>query len=121
LYVDQHSIYRVDREPTSEEILADRRPETQFSRAMPELGVELVAARSPQAKGRVERMNGTLQDRLVKAMRRAEINDLEAANRLLDKVFLPELNERFSFAANKPADWPGKILNRNSSLRRYRV
>jgi transposase-like protein len=71
LYVDQHSIYRPAREPTGEELLDDSPPETQFGRAMRQLEVELILARSPQAKGRVERMNGTLQDRLVKALRRA--------------------------------------------------
>jgi molybdenum-dependent DNA-binding transcriptional regulator ModE len=70
LYVDQHGIYRADREATTHEILAGKEPQTQFGRAMAELGVELILARSPQAKGRVERMNGTLQDRLVKALRR---------------------------------------------------
>jgi hypothetical protein len=105
LYVDQHGIYRADREPTSEELLADERPQTQFGRAMHELDVELILARSPQAKGRVERMNGTLQDRLVKALRRAGISDLESANAYLDETFLPELNDRFTAPAARPEDW----------------
>jgi transposase len=96
LYVDQHSIYRSDREPTAEEILAEKQPETQFGRAMRELSVELILARSPQAKGRVERMNGTLQDRLVKALRRAGISELASANRFLEEKFLPSFNEKFS-------------------------
>jgi hypothetical protein len=96
LYVDQHGIYRADREPTAAEILAEKRPETQFGRAMRELDVELILARSPQAKGRVERMNGTLQDRLVKAMRRARIADLASANRYLEETFLPGFNVKFS-------------------------
>jgi hypothetical protein len=82
--------------PTAEEILAEKQPETQFGRAMRELGVELILARSPQAKGRVERMNGTLQDRLVKSMRRAGISDLAGANRFLEERFLPAFNEKFS-------------------------
>ena len=73
LYVDQHGIYRPDGEPTDADLLDNCPPETQFGRAMRELDVELILARSPQAKGRVERMNGTLQDRLVKALRRAKI------------------------------------------------
>jgi len=105
LYVDQAAIYRVDREPTSEEILADKQPETQYGRAMRELDVELILARSAQAKGRVERMNGTLQDRLVKAMRRARISGLATANKFLDEVFLPELNARFTVTSTKPEDW----------------
>src|SRR5262245_21583696 len=62
IYVDRAGIYRSDREPTEAEILAKEQPRTQFGRAMKDLGVELILARSPQAKGRVERMNGTLQD-----------------------------------------------------------
>jgi hypothetical protein len=62
IYVDRAGIYRSDREPTEEEILAGKEPQTQFGRALEELGVRLILARSPQAKGRVERMNQTLQD-----------------------------------------------------------
>ena len=81
LYVDGHSIYRADWEPTPDEILAAIEPKTQFGRAMEELDVELIPAHSPQAKGRVERVNRTLQDRLVKELTRAGICDLESANR----------------------------------------
>jgi transposase len=95
IYVDRAGIYRSDREPTEAEILADQQPQTQFGRAMSELGVELILARSPQAKGRVERMNGTLQDRLVKALRRAGISDLAAANRFLAEEFLEPFNAKF--------------------------
>jgi hypothetical protein len=109
LYVDQHGIYRADREATKAEILAGKEPETQFGRAMRELGVELILARSPQAKGRVERMNGTLQDRLVKAMRRAKIGDLEAANRFLEEEFLPGFNTRFSKPATKRSNWHRRL------------
>ena len=104
LYVDQAGIYRSDREPTLEELVAKKQPETQFGRAMGELGVELILARSPQAKGRVERMNGTLQDRLVKALRRANISDLATANAFLEEKFLAEFNVRFSKPAVEPAD-----------------
>jgi transposase len=105
LYVDQHSIYRPDGEPTGAELLDNCPPETQFGRAMRELDVELILARSPQAKGRVERMNGTLQDRLVKALRRAKIGDLDAANRFLDDAFLGEFNARFGVPAVEAEDW----------------
>jgi hypothetical protein len=104
LYVDQHSIYRPDHEPTGSELLDNRPAETQFGRAMRQLDVELILARSAQAKGRVERMNGTLQDRLVKAMRRAKIDNLEAANRFLNDGFLSEFNARFQVAAAQPED-----------------
>jgi len=95
LYVDRASIYRSDREPTSAEILAEKEPQTQFGRAMEELDVRLILARSPQAKGRVERMNGTLQDRLVKALRQRGIGDLAAANEYLEEEFLAPFNAKF--------------------------
>ena len=84
LYVDRDSLYRCEGQPSIAEQLAGKPPQTQFGRAMEELGVELILANSPQAKGLVERMNGVLQDRLVKEMRLAGINDLESANRFLD-------------------------------------
>jgi hypothetical protein len=70
------------------EQLAGKAPQTQFGRAMAALGVELILAHSPQAKERVERMNGTLQDRLVKELRLAGIDDLARANRFLDGPYL---------------------------------
>jgi len=75
LYVDRDSIYRCEREPTVEEQLKQIGPLTQFGRAMKELGVKIIPAYSPQAKGRVERTNATLQDRLVKEMRLAGIKN----------------------------------------------
>ena len=84
--------------------LAGQAPQTQFGRAMAALGVELILAHSPQAKGRVERMNGVLQDRLVKALRLAGIDDLASANRFLAEVFLPALNRQFNVVAASPAD-----------------
>ncbi len=104
LYVDQASIYRADREPTAEELARGKRPETQFGRAMRELDVELILARSPQAKGRVERVNRTLQDRLVKALRRFGISDLTSANAFLEETFLGEFNTQFGRSAADPSD-----------------
>lgn len=104
LYVDRAGIYRSDREPTEEEILAGKRPQTQFVRALESLGVQLILARSPQAKGRVERMNRTLQDRLVKALRQRGISALETANQFLDAEFLAPFNAKFSKVAAQPAD-----------------
>jgi hypothetical protein len=126
LYVDQHGIYRPDGEPTGADLLDNCPPETQFGRAMRELDVELILARSPQAKGRVERMNGTLQDRLVKALRRAKISDLEAANRFLDEEFLAEFNARFAVAAVGSEDWHRPLadttdLSRIVSIQESRV
>jgi transposase len=126
LYVDQHGIYRPDSAPTNAELLDNCPPETQFGRAMRELEVELILARSPQAKGRVERMNGTLQDRLVKALRRAKISDLEAANRFLNDTFLAEFNSRFAVAAVGAEDWHRPLsaatdLSRIVSIQETRV
>lgn len=104
LYVDRDSIYRCERVATVDEQIADQEPRTQFGRAMEQLGVELILANSPQAKGRVERRNGLLQDRLVKAMRLAGIEDLEAANAFLVEKFLPALNEKFTVVARSPVD-----------------
>jgi hypothetical protein len=104
LYVDRHGIYRADREPTGDEVFAGIEPKTQFGRALEELEVELILAHSPQAKGRVERVNRTLQDRLVKELARVGISDLESANRYLEETFLPRFNEQFGRPAAKPAD-----------------
>ena len=104
LYVDRDSIYKIAREATVAEQIEQERPLTQFGRAMKTLGVKIVLANSPQAKGRVERENGVLQDRLVKAMRLEGINDLEGANEFLEKTFLPELNKRFAVGAANEAD-----------------
>lgn len=104
LYVDRDSIYRCERKPSVAEEVAGEKARTQFGRAMKELGVELILANSPQAKGRVERMNGTLQDRLVKEMRLAGIRELEAANEYLERVYLPEHNRRFMVKAANEAD-----------------
>jgi transposase len=104
LYVDRDSIYRSDREATVEEELAGREPLTQFGRAMGRLGVTLIKAHSPQAKGRVERKNRTFQDRLPKELRLAGIDSIEAANRFLAETFLPELNRRCTVPARDKAD-----------------
>jgi len=126
LYVDRDSIYRSDREATIAENLAGKEPTTQFGRAMEELGVELILAHSPQAKGRVERVNGTLQDRLVKALRRAKISDLAAANRFLQTKFLAAFNRRFVRKAARPGDLHrplprGLNLDRVLSIQETRV
>jgi hypothetical protein len=104
LYVDRDSIYRCEGVASIAEQLAGQQPQTQFGRAMEPLGVELILANSPQAKGRVERMNGVLQDRLVKEMRLAGINDLASANRFLDGEYLPAFHRRFARVAASPVD-----------------
>ena len=104
LYVDRDSIYRCEGLGSVAEQLAGQAPQTQFGRAMASLDVELILAHSPQAKGRVERMNGVLQDRLIKALRLAGISDLERANRFLAETFLPAFNRQFNVVAASPAD-----------------
>jgi hypothetical protein len=104
LYVDRDSIYRCEGMGSVADQLAGKAPQTQFGRAMAQLGVELILANSPQAKGRVERMNGVLQDRLVKEMRLAGINDLENANRFLAETYLAGFNRKFNVAAASSAD-----------------
>jgi uncharacterized protein YijF (DUF1287 family) len=104
LYVDKDSIYRCEGLGSIAEQMAGKAPQTQFGRAMEQLGVELILANSPQAKGRVERMNGTLQDRLVKALRLEGINDMERANEFLAKKFLPAFNRKFEVQPASQAD-----------------
>jgi hypothetical protein len=87
LYVDKHSIFRTNRETLKES-------ETHFARVLRELDIELICAHSPQAKGRVERANGTLQDRLIKEMRLRKISTLEEANEYLP-TFIEEYNQKF--------------------------
>lgn len=87
LYADKHTTYQLPAEPTVEEQLAGVEPASQFGRALQELGVELIAAHSPQAKGRVERLFKTFQDRLVKELRLARIATRETANRFLEEIY----------------------------------
>lgn len=94
IYADQHTIFQSPTKATLEQELAGEQPRSQFGRLLAELGIELIAARSPQAKGRIERLWGTFQDRLVKALREAGTSTLEEANQVL-KSFLPRYNLRF--------------------------
>jgi hypothetical protein len=95
LYLDKHTTYKSNRKLTVEEELdGQSRPLSQFERAVAELGVELIHADSPEAKGRVERLFGVLQDRLVKEMRLEKIKSKEEANRFL-KQYLPKHNKKF--------------------------
>ena len=95
LYVDRDSIYKVNDEPALQNARETGRPAplTQFGRAMRDLGVTMIYARSPQAKGRVERVNRTFQDRLVKEFQMLGITTLEQANAYLEKTFLKTLND----------------------------
>lgn len=126
LYRDRHTLFEASREPlTLEDQLADTRTPTQLGRALAELGITSIAAQSPQAKGRIERAWGTLQDRLVFELRRAGIDDLESANAFLGR-FLPRFNRRFAVpAANPEPAWrpvpAGLRLDQVCSFRYRRV
>ena len=93
LYCDWKNVYQ--RRPTSREAIAGVEPQTQFGRMCAKLGINIIAASSPQAKGRVERHHGTHQDRLIKKMRLAGIADYEAANHYLQEGYLEDHNARF--------------------------
>ena len=101
LYADRHTIFQSPKEPTIEQELSGELPRSQFGRLVDELGIQLIAARSPQAKGRIERLWGTLQDRLVKELRKAGASDLESANQAL-AAYLPKFNARFQVEATQP-------------------
>ena len=89
LYTDKNSLFVTSRPVQWQEQLRGKPARTQFGRALDELGIEWIAANSPQAKGRIERLFGTLQDRLVKEMRLQQISTLEAANRFLEMTYWP--------------------------------
>jgi transposase-like protein len=95
VYLDKHSTYKSTAKPTIEDELNDVAPLSEFERALRELGVEVSHAHSPQAKGRIERLFRTLQDRLVKEMRLRGIRTIEEANQFLEE-YLPLYNKRFS-------------------------
>jgi hypothetical protein len=99
LYGDRHSVFvRNDEHWSVEEQLAGRREPTQFGRALQQLGITYIAAQSPQAKGRIERLWGTFQDRLTSELRLAGAADLGTANQVL-RHFLPDHNRRFARAS----------------------
>lgn len=96
LYVDKHSVFRVNREE-----IKKGEGVTAFHKALKSLRIELICANSPQAKGRVERKNGVLQDRLIKEMRLRKISSVEEGNRYLEEDFIESHNKKFGKA---PAD-----------------
>lgn len=103
IYIDRHTTYKSNAKPTIEDDLLGRKPQSQFERAMEEIGVEVIHANSPQAKGRIERLFRTLQDRLVKEMRLKGIKTIEEANLFLTG-YLKRHNERFSMEAREKED-----------------
>jgi len=104
LYCDGKTVYVTDREATAEEQLAGEVPLTAFGRVCRRLGIEIVRAHSPQAKGRVERSHGVYQDRLVKELRVRGIATIAGSNTLLQGGFVARLNEKFATAPASDED-----------------
>jgi len=112
-YSDKHSIFQAQ-----SRLLGEDEPiavPTQFSRALEELAIELIPAHSPQAKGRIERLWGTAQDRLVKELRLAKAGTLEEANAVVDKVFIPWFNQKCTVKAGNLND-AHQALDKNHDL-----
>ena len=116
IYCDKKSVYVTLREPTIEEQLAGEKPHTAFSKACEKLGIELIIAHSPQAKGRIERNHGVYQDRLVKELRLENISTIETANDLLASGFIDGLNKKFSKEPREKSDFHRS--NKRQDLRR---
>lgn len=99
IYLDRHSTYKVNHKNALDEVML-----SQFERACKELGIEVIHAYSPQAKGRVERLFNTLQDRLVKELRLRGISTINEANVFLEKEFTPKFNKRFTVKPRQSAN-----------------
>lgn len=107
IYLDKFSTYKVNHKNAVDNLELM----TQFERAMNQLGVRVIHANSPQAKGRVEKMNGTLQRRLVKEMRLSNINTINEANTFLKETFIPKFNRQFAVVPKKENDLHRKLDN----------
>jgi hypothetical protein len=104
VYHDRHTILLSPQKPTLEDELAGRQPTSQIQRLLTELGIEAIPAHSPQAKGRVERLWGTLQDRLIKELRLAHVTTLADAN-----AFLPDFIAAYNARFAKPPQDPDPV------------
>jgi len=104
IYTDCHSVFWTDREPTIDEQLINQRPTTEVGRGLEELGVTLILAHSPQAKGRIERLWNTFQDRLVSELRLAKAKTVQQATVVLDR-YLPVHNRKFAKPAKAQPAW----------------
>jgi transposase len=119
LYVDWKNLYQ--RCATPRERLRGEEPITQFGRMCAKLGIELIAASSPQAKGRVERVHGTHQDRLVKKLRRKQITTHAQVNGYLEGEYLEEHNRRFARAAARPENYHRRAPSETELNRIFRL
>ena len=109
-YVDKHSTFKINRQANIEEELKDKQAQSQFARAMEELGIEVIFANSPQAKGRVENLFGTLQDRLIKEMRLAGIKTKEKGTKFFREVYIPMHNSKFAVLPKEKANLHRPLL-----------
>ena len=126
LYTDKKNVFVTDREPTIDEQLAGIEPMTAFGKACSKLGIEIITANSPQAKGRVERSHGVYQDRFVKELKLNEITTVEGANKFLKGGFVDKLNAKFAREPKDPKDYhrplpKGLDLNEVFSFEETRV
>lgn len=119
LYTDWKNVYV--RTPNAEEQVSGAVPLTQFGRMCAALDIQIIAASSPQAKGRVERNHGTHQDRLVKKLRRLGIADAAAANAFVDRTYWPEHNTRFAQAPASAEDFHRRIPSRTTLDRVFQL
>jgi transposase len=101
LYADRHTIFQSPKKASMEQELAGEAPRTQFGRLLDELGIELIPSYSPQGRGRVERLFGTLQDRLLHELSLENVSSLEDANHFLEG-FLPRFNAGFAQDPEEP-------------------
>jgi transposase len=106
IYLDKFSTYKINHKAAVD----NSELKTQFERAMQTLGIEMIFANSPQAKGRIERLFQTLQDRLVKELRMARINTPKEGNRFLKEVFLPKFNQQFAIPPRKEGNVHRSLL-----------
>jgi len=104
IYTDCHSVFFTDREPSLQEQLINRKPTTEVGRGLEELGVTLILAHSPQAKGRIERLWNTFQDRLVSELRLAKAKTVEQATVVLNR-YLAVHNRKFAKPAKAQPAW----------------
>jgi hypothetical protein len=105
LYTDKKNVFVTDRAPTIEEQLAGEEPKTAFGLACAKLGIEIIPANSPQAKGRVERTHGVDQDRLVKELRLTSVTTIEGTNQLLSSGYQAKMNDKFAIRVNHEKDY----------------
>ena len=113
IYLDRHSTYKTTAKQTIEEELGDIQPMSHFEKSLAELGVTVIHAYSPQAKGRVERLFGTFQDRVVKEMRLAGATNIAEGNAFLES-YLPEFNSKYATQAAGQSDFHRPIVNRRA-------